>query len=252
MKKIECSIIMPVYNAEKYIKETINSVLNQTFKNFELICINDCSTDNSLNILKEFQKKDERIVIINNKTNLRVAKTRNFGVQKAKADWIALLDSDDMWDNTYLEKIIKKRDELNSQFLCSNVKFITNEGKLLNKTIQYPNVVTYKELLKQNKITCSTVFIKKDLLLKYPFVEGNSHEDYLCWLSVVKELGKVDILNEPLGFYRLTVGSKSRNKFKAILMSFKTYRKHKLNIFKACYYTICNAINGLKKYKGLK
>jgi len=252
MKNIECSIIIPIYNAEKYLKDTIESVLNQTFKNFELICINDCSTDGSLNILHEYQKKDSRIIILNNETNLKVAETRNCGVQIAKADWIALLDADDKWDSTFLEKMIKRRDELKSQFLCSNVNFITNEGNLIAKKINYPRVVSYKMLLKQNKITCSTVLIKKQWLLKYPFSNEEIHEDYLCWLCVVKDLGKVDIVDEPLAYYRLTVGSKSRNKFKAILMSYKTYRRHELNIFKSLYYTFCNAINGLKKYRGLK
>ena len=94
--------------------------------------------------------------------------------------------------------------------------------------------------------------IKKELLLKYPFFADAVHEDYVCWLNILKEIGKSYAVSEPLLIYRLTTGSKSRNKFKAIKMSYNTYKIHGLNFFKRCYYTCCNAINGLKKYSKIK
>jgi len=247
-----CSIVMPVYNAERFIKNTINSVLNQTISNFELICVDDCSKDGSVEIIKQMQKQDDRIVLIQNETNLKVSQTRNKGVQAAKSDWIALLDSDDMWEPNYLEEVVKRREETQGQLICTSCKYMDNEGTRLSSEFIIPPEITYKMLLKQNTILCSSVMIKKDLLINNPFYADDVHEDYVCWLKILKEIGVAYGVQNPLMIYRLTTGSKSRNKFKAIKMSYNTYKKHGLGFFKRCFYTVCNAINGLKKYSKIK
>ncbi len=246
-----CSVIIPMYNAEKFIADTLNSVLNQSVKDIEILCIDDCSSDNTVNIVKEFQSKDKRIILVENEKNLKVSQTRNLGVQTAKSDWIALLDSDDMWESNFLEEVIKKKNETNSQLISSSCKFITDDGTKLSKQFIVKEKITYKDILKQNLILCSSVFIKKELLLKYPFKEDSLHEDYLCWLTILKEIKFSYAVTEPLMIYRLTKGSKSRNKLKSIKMSYYTYRKHGLNILKSLYYTFCNGINGLKKYRNM-
>lgn len=251
-KELVCSVVMPVYNAEKFIETTLRSVMNQTVKDIEIICVNDCSKDNSVEIIKKLQKEDKRIVLLENETNLKVSQTRNRGVEYANSEWVALLDSDDAWEPTYLEEVMKRRDETNGLLMCTSCKFMTNEGELLESEFIIDSEITYKRLLKQNKILCSSVFIKKELLKKYPFYADAVHEDYVCWLSILKEIKVAYGVQKPLMIYRLTTGSKSRNKFKAIKMTFHTYRKHGLNFFKCCYYTMCNAINGLKKYSKIK
>ena len=191
----------------------------------EIICIDDCSTDKSVEIIEKLQKKDKRIVLLKNETNLKVSQTRNKGVQYAKAEWIALLDSDDKWEPNYLEEVIKRRDETNALIVSTSCKFMDNDGNLLNSSFIIKPEITYKMLLKQNLILCSSTFIKKELLLKYPFYADEVHEDYVCWLSILKEIEKSYGVLEPLMIYRLTTGSKSRNKFKAIKMSYNTYKK---------------------------
>ena len=251
-ENLVCSVVMPVYNAERFIEQTINSVLNQTITNFELICVDDCSTDNSVKIIKELQQKDNRIVLIQNEKNMKVSLTRNSGIKNAKSEWVALLDSDDMWEPEYLESVIKRRNETQGQLICTSCKYMDNDGKRLDSEFIVKSEITYKKLLKQNTILCSSVFIKKDLLTKYPFYADDVHEDYVCWLSILKGIGVAYAVQEPLMVYRLTAGSKSRNKFKAIKMSYNTYKKHGLGFFKRWYYTVCNAINGLKKYSKIK
>ena len=246
------SVVMPVYNAEKYIEKALSSVMNQTIKDIEILCVNDCSKDNSVEIIKKLQKKDSRIVLIENETNLKVSQTRNNGVNHAKADWIALIDSDDAWEPDYLEKVMARQEQTGGQLISTSCKFMDDDGKILDSAFIVPEEISYKQLLKQNKILCSSVFIKKELLLKYPFFADAVHEDYVCWLNILKEIGKSYAVSEPLLIYRLTTGSKSRNKFKAIKMSYNTYKIHGLNFFKRCYYTCCNAINGLKKYSKIK
>ena len=250
--ELKCSVIIPVYNAEKFIENTLRSVMNQTIKDIEIICINDCSKDNSVEIIKKLQQEDDRIVLLENEVNLKVSQTRNKGVEYAHADWVALLDSDDAWESDYLEKVIKRRNETNGQLICTSCKYMQNDGSILDSEFIIKSEITYKMLLKQNTILCSSVFIKKDLLKKYPFYADAVHEDYVCWLSILKEINIAYGVQKPLMIYRLTTGSKSRNKFKAIKMSFHTYRKHGLNFFKSLYYTFCNAINGLKKYSKIK
>ena len=234
---------MPVYNAEKFIENTLNSVINQTIKDIEIICIDDCSKDNSVNIIKEYMKKDSRIKLIQNETNLKVSQTRNKGVENATSDWVALLDSDDAWESNYLEEVMKRRDETNGSLICTSCKYMNHVGELLSSEFIVKPEITYKMLLKQNTILCSSVFIKKELLEKYPFYADSVHEDYVCWLSILKGIKSAYAVTKPLMIYRLTEGSKSRNKFKAIKMTYFTYKKHGLCFFKRCYYTICNAIN---------
>lgn len=251
-QELACSVVIPVYNAEKFIKDTLMSVVNQTVSNIEIICVNDCSTDNSASIIKELQKQDNRIILIENEENLKVSQTRNKGVNVAKAEFVALLDADDMWEPNYLEKVIARQKETGGQLISTSCKFITNEGNPVDGDFIINESVTYKELFKQNKIICSSVFVKKDLLKKYPFFADKVHEDYVCWLSILKEIDIAYGVTEPVVIYRLTEGSKSRNKFKALKMSYYTYKVHGVGFFKRLYYTFCNALNGLKKYSKLK
>ena len=143
MGKIIISVIIPVYNVEKYLKQCLDSIINQTLKNIEVICINDCSTDNSLNILKEFASKDSRIKIIDLKQNEGVSNARNSGLNIAQGKYIYLIDSDDWIDNNYLEVMVQKIEESNSNILI-NANFVN----------EYPD--------KQKKLYSKFDFLKSD------------------------------------------------------------------------------------------
>jgi len=129
---LKCSVVMTVYNAEKYLKDTIDSVLRQTEKNFELIIVNDCSTDSSEEIIKSYLT-DKRIRYFKNKENLKVSKTRNFGVSQAKADYVAFIDSDDIWLDNKLEKQIAFMQQINLE----NTNFSTKRGCIETKRYKY-------------------------------------------------------------------------------------------------------------------
>ena len=251
-ENLKCSVVIPVYNAEKFIETTLRSVVNQTIKDIEIICVNDCSKDNSVNIIKKLQQEDSRIILIENETNQKVSQTRNNGIKNAKSEWIALLDADDMWEPTFLEKVLAKRDEKNAKIVVSSESFMDNDGVRLQGAFIVKEEILYKNILKQNCISCSAVLVKKELLLENPFYADEVHEDYLCWLTILKKIGVAYGVQEALSVRRLTTGSKSRNKFKALKMSYKTYKKHGLGLFKRLFYTFCNGINGLKKYSSIK
>lgn len=250
-RKIECSVIMTVYNAEKYLKQAIESVISQTMKNFELIIVNDCSTDSSEEIIKQYLD-DNRIRYFKNQENLKVSKSRNFGVSKAVADFVAFIDSDDIWFEQKLEKQLNFMKAKNAQICYSSYAFISDDGVLQNKVFDVPKEVDFKKLLKQNVITPSASMFKRELLLKYPFYADDVHEDFVAFLQMLKnEKIKAYGIVDPLILYRLTKNSKSRNKVKAMKMTLKSYRELKLNIFQILYYFPFYILNGLRKYKGI-
>lgn len=251
-KKINCSVVMTVYNAEKYLRDTIESVLRQTEKNFELIIVNDCSTDSSEEIIKEYMS-DDRIRYFKNEKNLKVSKTRNFGVSKAESDYVAFVDSDDIWLDNKLEKQLAFMKAHDAQICYSSYGFISDDGTMKNKVFDVPKMVTFKKLLKQNVITPSASIFKKELLLKYPFYADKVHEDFVAFLQMLKN-EKICAygIADPLILYRLTTNSKSRNKIKAAVMTLKSYKEVGLNLFEQLFYLPFYIVNGLKKYKGLK
>ena len=105
-QNLDCSVVIPMYNAEKFVELAVRSVMNQTVKNIEIICVDDCSTDKTYQIVENLKKEDARIVLIKNETNSKVSATRNHGVQNAKSNWVAFLDSDDMWKENHLELLL--------------------------------------------------------------------------------------------------------------------------------------------------
>jgi len=251
MDELLCSVVMTVYNAEKYLKDAIDSVLRQTEKRFELIIVNDCSTDSSEEIIKSYT--DERIRYFKNEKNLKVSRTRNFGVSQAKTDLIAFIDSDDVWLDNKLEKQLAFVKKTGARICYGACAFINDDGEILNRIFDVPKSVDFKRLLKQNVITPSLSMFDKELLIKYPFEADLVHEDFVAVLKMLKN-EKITAygIGEPLILYRLTNNSKSRNKFKSMIMTYQSYKLIGLNLFQRLYNLPFYIINGIKKYKGLK
>ena len=245
------SIVIPVYNAKKYLKESIDSVINQTYKKWELILINDASTDNSKNIINNYLS-NKKIKLINLEKNSGVSIARNTGVLNSKGKYIAFLDSDDIWDPKKLQKqmeLIKNKD---ANFTYTGVTYINEDGKNNSFIFEVPEKTCYKKLLKQNIIACSSVLIKKDFLLENKMPGDYMHEDYATWLSILKKEKNAYGINEPLLIYRISSNSKSGNKFRAFKMNWNTYRYLKLNVFQSIYYMSYYVIRNLKKYHRIK
>ncbi|MBQ6214577.1 MAG: glycosyltransferase family 2 protein [Oscillospiraceae bacterium] len=244
------SIIMAAYNAEKTISQAIDSVLQQTYSEFELIVINDCSTDRTADIVKAYS--DSRIRFIENKENQGVSKTRHAGALAAKGDWIAILDSDDMWTADKLEKQVLLQEKTKAELLYTGSSFIKADGTPIDWVMRVPEVLDYKNLLKQNLLSNSSSLVKKELFLNNETIDDGLHEDFACWLKILKTGIKAYGVDEPLLIYRLTSTSKSGNKFRAAKMNWNTYQAIGLNPVVAVYYMCCYIRNGLKKYRNLK
>lgn len=246
------SIIMAAYNAEKTIEQAINSVLSQTYTNFELLVVNDCSKDRTVELVKSFAATDQRVRLISNVKNSGVSYTRKHGLEEANGSWIAILDSDDAWAPDKLEKQIELQKKMNADLLFTGSAFMDSDGQPIDWYLQAPTEVTYRQLLKQNVLSNSSALVRKELYAKYYAVGDGMHEDFAIWLSILKEGRKAYGVDEPLLIYRIAKSSKSGNKVKAAKMNWNTYRYVGLNVVEAAYYEAWYMFKNVMKYANLK
>ena len=239
------SVIVPVYNAEKYLLDTMHSIINQTYKNIEIIVIDDASNDNSFNIVKQIN--DSRIRIVRLQYNDGVANARNVGIKNSKGEYIAFIDSDDLWENNKLERQIQYLNKNKGDLCFSGYTLINSNGTLI-KRINIPSKTDYHKLLSTNVIACSTVLIKKSFLLDHQF-RKIKHEDYVMWLELAKSNIHMIGLNESLMKYRKHNHSISSNKIQSATWVWNIYRNvEKLSITKSIFYFFKYTISGLKKH----
>ena len=237
------SIIIPAYNAEKYIKDTITSVIKQTYTKWEMVIVDDASKDNTNKIIKEYQQKDKRIKLIILLKNQGVANARN------KGRYIAFLDADDVWEKEKLEKQIDFMKQNQFAFTYHDYKLLdlsTNKEKI----ISVPKHLDYNNLLKGNRTgSCLTVCLDRKMIKDIYFPKAK-HEDYICWLNILKQYSMEAFgLNETLGIYKVGKKSISSNKLQSAIWNWHVYRKSQnLSIIKSIYYMYFYVINGIKKY----
>lgn len=245
------SIIMAAYNAEKTIEQAIVSVLNQTYANFELLVVNDCSTDRTAELVERIAESDSRVRLIANEQNRGVSYTRRHGLEAAKGSWIAILDSDDAWAAEKLEKQIALQKRMNADLLFTGSAFMNPDGQPIDWYLRAPAEVTYRQLLKQNMLSNSSALVRKALYERYYAVGDEMHEDFAIWLRILKDGRKAYGVDEPLLIYRVARSSKSGNKIRAAKMNWNTYRYVGLNLFSAAYYECWYIVRGLLKYRHL-
>jgi glycosyltransferase, family 2 len=247
IEKEKVSIIVPMYNAEKFIGKTIESVLAQTYQNWEMLIMNDVSTDNSLAIVSMYAKKDERIKIVNTEKNVGVVKGRNFLIDLASGKYIAFLDADDYWHNEKLEKQIKFMKEKNASISCTEYTRVKENEEKINDVI-IKEEISYNDMLKNNYLGCLTVIYDAKKIGKRYFKELEKNEDYVLWLEIVKDVNTIYGLKENLAYYRVLDNSRSSNKVKTAKVRWEIYRKiEKLSLLKSLYYFLHYAIRAVLK-----
>jgi hypothetical protein len=243
------SIITPVYNSEKLLEQTIKSVQNQTYKNWELILVDDCSTDKSARIINQFSKKDNRIKYIKLDKNSGAAIARNEALSKSKGKFIAYLDADDTWDRTKLEEQISFMIKHNYAFACTSYKKIDENNKYL-KSITIPEKIDYKTFLKNTIIQTVGVMVNTEITGKELLIMPNirRRQDAATWCQLLKAGFNCYGIPEFLAYYRVVPNSLSSNKLKAIKGTWFLYRKiEKLSLLKSCFCFIGYAYNAIKK-----
>ena len=245
------SIIMPAYNSERYIGEAIESVLNQSYENWELIIVSDGSTDNTESIIKTYVAITPKISLISLVENMGVHNARNIAIKNAKGRFIAFLDSDDIWTSDKLTKQISYMKENNYSFTYhSYILFDTAMNKDYGKVIKVPNSINYSRLLKGNCTgSCLTTIIDRRYIRDI-YMPNQKHEDYICWLNILKQYNvEAYGLDVVLGYYRVGKISVSSNKLKSAYWTWKVYRESQnMGLLKSLYYFINYAIKGVIKY----
>ena len=229
------SIIMPAYNSERYIEEAIKSVICQTYREWELLVIDDGSTDCTAALVEAVALKDSRVKLVRLKFNQGVAAARNKGLELAKGRYIAFLDSDDLWLPQKLEKQIAFMNVNNYSFSFHSYRHF-NETNVSNKVVKAPKVLSYDDELRGNYIGCLTVCLDRSLLKLFSMPKER-HEDYITWLNILKHNNICAYgLQEDLARYRIGNNSTiSSNKLKSAWWTCLVIRGQGISFWKACW-----------------
>lgn len=240
------SIITPVYNAEKYLAETIESVLDQTYSNFEYILVDDCSPDKSAEIIQKYAMEDNRVKYIKLEENSGAAVARNKGLELSKGSYIAFIDSDDKWMPSKLQKQISFMEENNVGFSYTKFDLIHQDGSLKKTDVKLPKKLNYTSLLKNTAIACSTVMINKEIVGDFRMPLVRKGQDTATWLQILRRLDYAYLVDEVLNQYRSVPASLSSNKIQALKRTWNTYYNlEQLPLPKALYYFGWYVINAI-------
>lgn len=243
------SVVMPAYNAEKYIGEAIRSVQSQTYANWILLVIDDCSTDHTADVVRAFVNTDDRIRIFQNTHNLGAAKTRNRGFELAKGEWVALLDSDDVWHSDKLERQLAAALNSGSEIVYCSYSLISHDGQKISDYI-VPEQTSYDDMLRESAFSCSTILLAKSVVDNNRFFSDYYHEDLVYWLQLLKKGYSASACCEPLADYRIVEGSRSHSKVQSAKNRWEVYRKvEKLSLIKSLSVFLSYTVRGLSKYK---
>lgn len=244
------SIITPTFNSESFIIQTIQSVQNQTYTNWEMIIVDDCSTDNTANLVIEKAQNDHRITFVRLSVNGGPAKARNAGIERVTGKYMTFLDADDIWLPAFIKTSIET-------IISKQVYFVFSSYRRSNEVLEFiysdfivPEKVTYTDILKTNSISCLTAFIDIEKLGKKRMPDIFKRQDMGLWLQYLKEIPFAYGIQEPLAIYRIRENSLSRNKSKLLKYQWQFYREvEHLSIFQSCYYMINWMYKGFIKYR---
>jgi len=237
-----------LYNSQKYIHNTLDSVIAQTYQDTEIIVVDDKSKDDSVSIIKEYIKKHANISLIQLNKNKGVHNARNVGVQHATGEFIAFVDSDDLWLPEKLSMQLEFMKNSGAVFSYTGYDFIDSKGCSLNKQIRVPERASYARLLRNNVITTSTVIVSRDVILQHP-MPTVQYEDYACWLGILKTGIMAYGIDTVLCHYRIMQGSYSSSKTKAAKWVWNILRyREKLSLPFTVYCMMFYTIKGFLKH----
>lgn len=243
------SIVTPSHNCSEFISETILSVLSQSFSDWEMLIVDDCSTDSSVEVIQEFVEQDSRIQLIKLSENSGAAVARNRAIEAAQGRYIAFLDSDDMWLPNKLERQLAFMQASNYPFTFAAYDKVDESGQVFGH-VGVPEKVSYADLLKMCSIGCLTAIYDTEYSGKVYMPLIRKRQDLGLWLKLLKLTDYAYGLNEPLGQYRVRPDSISANKASAAKFTWRLYREvESLNLLKASYYFSHYAVRGVLRTK---
>jgi len=246
MEKPLVSVIMPAYRCAATISLAIDSALAQNVP-LEVLVIDDCSPEDLTEVMAGYANQ-KSVIYLKNQQNMGAAATRNRGVALAKGQYVAFLDSDDIWAEGKLIKQLKVLEETGAVLCCTGRELMTPEGERTGRYIGVKETIDYRELLKHNSISCSSVVLRSDVAKEFPMHHADSHEDYILWLEILGKYDKAVGIDEPLLYYRLSNTGKSGSKLHSAKMTFMVYRYMGFSWPKSIACFVSYAFHGVKKY----
>ena len=241
------SIIIPYYKNKEFIGETLNSIINQSYKNFEIIIVYDDEDKFDLKYLKDLVNNKTNIKILINDKNCGAGVSRNYAIENSKGEFVAFIDSDDYWHEDKLLKQINFMIKNKIDFCHTSYYIVDNKKKIISLR-KSRDFNSYKKLLSSCDIGLSTVMIRKKILTENLFPNITTKEDFILWLNILKKGVKLFSLDEPLTFWRKSKNSLSSNNIQKIFDGYRVYRKYmKMNILASIYYLFLLSINSLIK-----
>lgn len=243
------SIITPVYNKERYLAQTIDSIRAQTFENWELLLIDDCSTDRSAEIIETYRQKDPRIRYEKLAQNGGAAVARNEALARAKGRFVAFLDADDLWKPEKLKKQLVFMHDKGTGFTYTAIEMIDENGAPRRGKRPVCPKVDYRYLLSNTVIACSSVVIDRERIGDFRMPLVRKGQDFATWLSILRKGHVACGLDEALVRYRVAPGSVSSNKWGALARTWRIYRQQEhLPLLPACWYFSLYTFHAVKKY----
>ena len=243
------SVITPVYNVENYIDKTLNSIFTQSYKDIEIVLVDDCSKDKSAQIISKYKESHPEIIYFLQPKNMGAGAARNKALELASGQYVAFLDSDDLWLPEKTEKQIKLMKEKNSPFSYAAIEMIDERGHTIKGKRNLKETCDYKYLLHNTIIATSSVIIDRTILGDFRMPIRRGGQDYATWLSLLRGGAVAYGINETLVRYRVGINSLSSNKFKSIKQVWEIQTQDEgINKVNATFHIICFIFNAVKKY----
>lgn len=243
------SVIMPIYNAEKYLQETLASIFAQEYTDIEIILVDDCSTDRSAQIIAELQKEHSEIIYFRQEKNMGAGAARNKALELARGQYVAFLDSDDVWLPGKINRQIELMHASKSPFSYTAIEMMDEAGITIKGKRNIKQTCDYQYLLHNTIIATSSVVIDRSVLGDFRMPLRRGGQDYATWLMLLRDGVVAYGINEVFVRYRVATGSLSSNKFKSIKQVWEIQTQdEKINKVSAAFHVMCFGINALKKY----
>lgn len=252
-RRVRVSVVMPAYNSARHIAGAIDSVRAQTVSDWELLIVDDGSTDGTDAVIARCAQLDSRIRCFTMAKNRGAAFCRAFAVERAAGAWVAFLDSDDLWLPDKLEKQLAfARRSPEAKLIFTGAAFLKDGAAAPGRYwMQVPERIGYRALLRQNVIPCSSVLVRRSCLRDMTILRTDIHEDFAVWLQILRREPFAYGVNEPLVVYRVSRASRSGDKRAAAAMTFRTYRAAGLPVGKAAFCFCSYAARSVRKYAAI-
>ena len=244
------SIITPTYNSERFIRACIDSIRMQTWQDWQLLIVDDCSSDDTVKIIESYKRNDLRIFVLHNHRHLGPAGSRNLAIEQASGRFIAFLDSDDLWAPHKLETQVRFMEESGAALSYTGYEKMLENGTKMHRIVHVPATISYKGLLNHNFIGCLTAMYDTDQTGKVYMPEIKRRQDFGLWLRILKAGHTAKGIDESLAYLRLRKGSLSSNKAVAAWYTWQLYREvERLSFPRSMYHFANNVVRSYWKYR---